>query len=79
MLDYLNGKRDNLDMQAQINGEWTEVFTQREKDHMVDVLALVRLGRWGLVVSLLLGGALLALAIVLAAVPAGGGACASAI
>lgn len=67
VLDYLNGKRDNLDMQAQINGEWTEVFTQREKDHMVDVLALVRLGRWGLVVSLLLGGALLALAIVLAA------------
>ena len=37
LLDYLWGSRDSLDMQAEINGQLREVFTQREKDHMVDV------------------------------------------
>ena len=39
LLDYLWGSRDSLDMQAEINGQLREVFTQREKDHMVDVRA----------------------------------------
>lgn len=37
MLDYLKDKRDNLDMQATIDGQYEEVFGQREKDHMIDV------------------------------------------
>lgn len=40
MLDYLKGDRENLDMEAIIDGEMQEVFGQREKDHMVDVQLL---------------------------------------
>lgn len=40
LLDYTQGKRGNLDVQAVINGQVQEVFNQREKDHMVDVQAL---------------------------------------
>jgi len=40
LLDYTEGKRDTLDVQAQIDGEMQEVFGEREKDHMVDVQAL---------------------------------------
>ncbi len=40
LLDYTAGKRENLDMQAKINGQMREVFGQREKDHMVDVKEL---------------------------------------
>lgn len=51
LLDYLWGSRDTLDMQAEIGGSLREVFTQREKDHMVDVLFLIELARYALVVS----------------------------
>ncbi len=40
MLDYLKGDRPNLDMQATIDGQESEVFGQREKDHMIDVQLL---------------------------------------
>ena len=40
LLDYTRGDEDSLDMQAVINGEEQEVFSQRAKDHMVDVRAL---------------------------------------
>lgn len=37
MVEYLENKRDTLDMQANINGRVEEVFGSREKAHMVDV------------------------------------------
>lgn len=41
LLDYTSGARENLDMQAEINGASREVFIDKtEKDHMVDVRAL---------------------------------------
>ncbi len=40
LLDYTTGAEDNLNMQAEINGQLQEVFGQREKDHMVDVKVL---------------------------------------
>jgi integral membrane protein (TIGR01906 family) len=40
LLLYCRGDRDNLNMQATINGQVREVFDQREKDHMVDVQKL---------------------------------------
>jgi integral membrane protein (TIGR01906 family) len=41
LLDYTSGTRENLDMQAEINGQQREVFIDTtEKDHMVDVRAL---------------------------------------
>lgn len=40
MIDYITGTRDNLDVTAEIYGQQTEVFNQREKDHMVDVRSL---------------------------------------
>lgn len=40
LLDYIQGKRDDLEVQAVVGGEVQEVFNQREKDHMVDVRAL---------------------------------------
>lgn len=52
LLDYLWGKRDNLDMQAEIQGEMREVFSQREKDHMVDVRFLIVLARNALFICL---------------------------
>lgn len=55
LLDYLWGKRDNLDMQAEIGGEMREVFSQREKDHMVDVRFLIELARNALVIALIGG------------------------
>ena len=36
LLDYTQGKRGNLDVQAVIGGQVQEVFNQREKDHMVE-------------------------------------------
>ncbi len=62
LLDYLWGKRDNLDMQMEIRGEVQEVFSQREKDHMVDVRYLIELARVALYISLPLGAALWGLA-----------------
>ncbi len=40
LLDYTTDADDNLDIQAEIQGQLQEVFGQREKDHMVDVKAL---------------------------------------
>ena len=40
LLDYTTGRRDSLDMHAEIGGVQEEVFGQHEKDHMVDVRAL---------------------------------------
>lgn len=37
LLDYLNDKRDDLDMQVEKYGEMKQVFDQRETTHMVDV------------------------------------------
>lgn len=44
LLAYCRGDRDNLEMQATINGQLREVFDQREKAHMVDVQKLFRGG-----------------------------------
>ena len=52
LLDYLWGMRDDLNMQAEIRGEMREVFSQREKDHMVDVRYLIELARNALVICL---------------------------
>lgn len=40
VLDYLRGEAYSLDMQEVVDGQLQEVFTQREKDHMVDVRGL---------------------------------------
>lgn len=42
LLDYLNDKRDDLDMQAKEFGVMSETFDEREKTHMVDVKNLYR-------------------------------------
>jgi len=58
MLNYLKGQRKDLAMEATIHGEKREVFSQREKDHMVDVQKLymfVRRAKWiGLLLILLI-------------------------
>lgn len=40
LLDYIKGKRDNLDLLVSIDNQDVQMFNQREKDHMVDVKAL---------------------------------------
>jgi integral membrane protein (TIGR01906 family) len=40
MLDYMRGRRDDLNVPAAVNGQQREFFNQREKDHMVDVRVL---------------------------------------
>jgi len=40
LLGYLEGGRDDIDLTAQIGGNEAEYYTQREKQHMVDVAAL---------------------------------------
>lgn len=40
LLDYTQGKRDDLSVVVTVKGHDREVFNQREKDHMVDVQAL---------------------------------------
>ncbi len=42
LLDYLKDKRDNIDLQAEVNGNMREVFDAREKAHMIDVKRLYR-------------------------------------
>ena len=37
LLDYLQEKRDDISIRAEINGMTTEVFTTRESMHMADV------------------------------------------
>jgi len=72
LLDYLWGKRDNLDMQAEIGGQMREVFTQREKDHMVDVRYLIELARNVLILSLVGGLAAWVIAVLLVRKEKGG-------
>jgi integral membrane protein (TIGR01906 family) len=43
LLDYMRGRRDNLNLTAVVAGQEREFFSQREKDHMVDVLELYNL------------------------------------
>ncbi len=56
LLEYIVGKRDNLDMIVTIGSDEVEMFNQREKDHMVDVQKLyldamkVKWFCWGAVV-----------------------------
>ncbi len=40
LLSYLEGKRENLDMTADIGGQQREFYNEREKTHMVDVAVL---------------------------------------
>lgn len=40
LLDYLDNKRETLDMTVSIDGTVSEVFDSREKEHMVDVVKL---------------------------------------
>lgn len=40
LLDYLQGKRDDMDVIVTIDGELEPMFNQREIDHMVDVVVL---------------------------------------
>lgn len=40
LIEYIKGNRDNMDVTATINGVQREVFNDREKAHMVDVVAL---------------------------------------
>lgn len=37
LLDYLEGNRDSIDLEVKVNGNMREVYTTREKKHMVDV------------------------------------------
>jgi integral membrane protein (TIGR01906 family) len=40
LLDYMRGRRADLHFTAMVNGQEREYFSQREKDHMVDVMEL---------------------------------------
>jgi integral membrane protein (TIGR01906 family) len=64
LLDYLQGLRPDLNMQAEIAGQTVEVFTQREKDHMGDVKKLTDLAKEALYLFSLLGLLFAALAVV---------------
>ncbi|MDR3085533.1 MAG: TIGR01906 family membrane protein [Christensenellaceae bacterium] len=55
LLDYLQGLRPDLNMQVEIGGQNVEVFTQREKDHMVDVKKLIDLAKEALYFFSLMG------------------------
>lgn len=40
LLSYLKGDNDSLDVEVEISGSTAEMFNQKEKDHMVDVVVL---------------------------------------
>lgn len=44
LLDYIRGKRNNLDFEAEVKGEKVEFFSPRDKLHMIDVKYLFQLG-----------------------------------
>ena len=44
MLDYMRGKRPDLDVVAKVGGVEREFFNRREKDHMADVRGLFDVG-----------------------------------
>lgn len=58
LLDYMKGKRENLDLQVKINGSMREVYNEREKTHMIDVKDLydkaILVRNISLVISLLI-------------------------
>ncbi|MGE4214510.1 MAG: TIGR01906 family membrane protein [Anaerotignaceae bacterium] len=45
LINYMNGKRDDISVITTIDGEEKEFFNQREKDHMVDVRNLITGGK----------------------------------
>jgi integral membrane protein (TIGR01906 family) len=45
LINYMDGKRDDLSVITTIDGEEKEFFNQREKDHMVDVCNLITGGK----------------------------------
>lgn len=45
LLNYMDGKRDNLDFQMPIKGVQQEFFSERDKLHMVDVKDLIVQGK----------------------------------
>lgn len=45
LINYMDGKRDDLSVITTIDGEEKEFFNQREKDHMVDVRNLISGGK----------------------------------
>lgn len=45
LLNYMDGKRDDLDFQMSIKGVQQEFFSQRDKLHMIDVKGLVTNGK----------------------------------
>ncbi len=57
LLDYVNDKRDNLDMQAEEFGVMSETFDEREKTHMVDVKNLYRFAAKSMYTLLILSAA----------------------
>lgn len=44
LFDYIRGERQDLNVTAQVGGVQREVFNENEKEHMVDVQRLYRLG-----------------------------------
>ncbi len=58
LLDYLKGKRDDINVTVEVNGVMTEFYNDREKAHMMDVRALYRwtriVGYGGMIVLLFL-------------------------
>ncbi len=67
LLDYLQGKRENLDFEAQIGEESREYYNDREKAHMADVAKLNQNAVGMMVGFFSAGGALLAVAFVFCA------------
>ena len=67
LIDYIKGTRDNMDIKAERNGEYQEIYSQRAKDHMVDVLFLFDLLRIALKACVIVFLLLLAGVIVLCA------------
>ena len=65
LLAYTRGEADTLDMQVQIRGDMSEVFGQREKEHMVDVRELYLGARFVRTFGLIAAALLAALAFVL--------------
>lgn len=43
LLSYMEGKRDDMVVYATINNKEREVFNEKEKQHMVDVVKLIRM------------------------------------
>lgn len=44
LLDYIKGKRNNLDFKVEIKRETVEFFSERDKLHMIDVKNLFQIG-----------------------------------